>query len=276
VFGVSRFFKTRPRTTTKLLLMNITGEHSENGVTERLFELEVAGAVVPGALWTPEGARGARPLVLFGHGGGQHKKAPPALGTAMRYAKALGYAVVAIDAPDHGARVAPKDAARVAERERELIAHAGGMRGEALESAMRRAATAQLEWKATLDAVQALDVVGAQGPVGYLGLSMGAILGIPFVASEPRVKAAALGLVGVSGADQALAQAARRITIPIEFVMQWDDAFVSREDALALFAAFASREKSLHANPGGHGDVPLFERASRESFFLRHLGPVDS
>jgi dienelactone hydrolase len=254
--------------------MKICSEHSENGVTERLFELEVAGAVVPGALWTPEGARGARPLVLFGHGGGQHKKAPAALGTAMRYAKALGYAVVAIDAPDHGARVAPQDAARVAERE--LIARAGGVRGEALESAMRRAATHQSEWKATLDAVQALDVVGAQGPVGYAGLSMGAILGIPFVAAEPRVKAAALGLVGISGSDHALAQAARRITVPIEFVMQWDDEWVSREEALALFAAFGSREKSLHANPGGHGEVPVFERASRESFFLRHLGPVNA
>lgn len=256
--------------------MKLTSEHSEDGVTEQLFELEVAGAVVPGALWTREGARGARPVVLVGHGGGQHKKAPPVRGTAMRYAKALGYAVVAIDAPDHGARVAPQDAPGVAERERTLIARAGGMRGEALESAMRRAAIAQSEWKATLDAVQAVDVVGAQGPVGYLGLSMGAILGIPFVASEPRIVAAALGLVGVSGADHALAQAARRITIPIEFVMQWDDAFVPRDDALALFAAFASREKSLHANPGDHGDVPAFERASRESFFLRHLGAINT
>jgi dienelactone hydrolase len=252
--------------------MNITREHSENGVTERLFELEVAGAVVPGALWTPEGARGARPLVLFGHGGGQHKRAPAALGTAMRYTQALGWAVVALDAPDHGARVAPGDAERVAQRERELIARSGGMRGEALASALRRAATHRLEWQATLDAVQALDVVGAAGPVGYQGLSMGAILGLPLLASEPRIKAAALGLVGIAGADHPLAEAARRITIPIELVMQWDDAFVPRAEALALFDALASREKSLHANPGGHAEVPLFERASRESFFLRHLG----
>jgi len=256
--------------------MKITHEHSENGVTEQLFELEVAGAIVPGALWTPQGARGPRPLVLFGHGGGQHRKAPAAVGTGTRYAQALGWAVVAIDAPDHGTRVAPEDAARVAERERALITRAGGMRGEALESALRRAAIAEREWKATLDATQALDVVGAQGPVAYVGLSMGTILGIPFVAGEPRVKAAALGLAGVSGPEQALAQAARRITIPVEFVMQWDDASVPREEALALFAAFASPEKSLHGNPGGHGEVPLFERASREGFLLRHLGQAKS
>ncbi|HET9956906.1 MAG TPA: dienelactone hydrolase family protein [Polyangiaceae bacterium] len=255
--------------------MKLTGEHCENGVSERRFELEVAGAAVPGVLWTPEGARGPRPLILFGHGGGQHKKAAPVLGTAMRYAKALGYAIVAIDAPDHGARVSPQDAPQVAQRERELIIRAGGMRGEALESAMRRAAIVQAEWAATLDAVLTLDIVGSHGSVGYLGLSMGAILGLPFIASEPRVKAAALGLVGAYGADHPLLQAARRITIPVEFVMQWDDTFVPREDALTLFAAFASSEKSLHANPGDHADVPAFERTSRENFFVRHFGMVN-
>jgi hypothetical protein len=28
---------------------------------------------------------------------------------------------------------------------------------------------------------------------------------------------------------------------------------------LALFDLFASAEKTLHANPGKHGEVPLFE-----------------
>ncbi len=252
--------------------MNFTNEHTEDGVTERLFELTVAGVVVPGALWTPDGVRGARPLVLIGHGGSQHKKAPPVVGTARRYVKSLGYAVVAIDAPDHGARVAPEDAARLAARDREEVLRSGGMRGDALETALRRAATALPEWRATLDAVQALDVVGASGPVGYSGLSMGAVLGIPFVAQESRVTAAVFGLAGSRGDDHALAQAARRITIPIEFAAQWDDELVPREDALSLFAAFGSREKTLHANVGGHVQVPAFERSSWETFFSRHLG----
>lgn len=255
-----------------LAAMNFTHEISEDGVTERLFSLEVKGADVPCALWAPEGARGPRPLVLFGHGGGQHKRSPPVVGTAKRYAKALGYAVAALDAPDHGSRVAPDDAPRLAEHERALITRSGGVRGEALESAMRRATQALSEWQALLDAAQSLDFVGAQGPVGYLGLSMGALLGIVFVAHEPRVTAAALGLVGIGEGAPALEAAARRITVPVEFVVQWDDVFVPREEAFALFSAFGSREKTLHANPGGHVDVPAFERASRESFFVRHFG----
>jgi hypothetical protein len=43
-----------------------------DGVTEQLFAL----GGVPGVLWTPDGASGTRPLIVMGHGGGQHKKAP--------------------------------------------------------------------------------------------------------------------------------------------------------------------------------------------------------
>jgi hypothetical protein len=40
---------------------------------------------------------------------------------------------------------------------------------------------------------------------------------------------------------------------------------------LALFDAFASQEKTLHANPGRHTGVPAFEPQSSERFFRRHL-----
>ena len=46
---------------------------------------------------------------------------------------------------------------------------------------------------------------------------------------------------------------------------------MSRDDGVALFNAFASREKSMHINPGGHIAIPAFESASWERFFLRHL-----
>ncbi len=44
-----------------------------------------------------------------------------------------------------------------------------------------------------------------------------------------------------------------------------------RESGLALFDAIGSARKSLHANPGGHADVPMFEAESSERFFARHL-----
>jgi dienelactone hydrolase len=104
--------------------------------------------------------------------------------------------------------------------------------------------------------------------VGYWGVSLGCGLGVPFVAAEPRVRAAVLGL----GGAMASAQAAARITVPVEFLVQWDDERVPRDQCLALFDALASAEKTLHANPGKHGEVPAFEVDSTLRFFARHLG----
>ncbi len=254
--------------------MNFTQEHSEDGVTERLFDLTVVGQVVPAVLWTPEGARGPRPLVLIGHGGSQHKKAPAVLGNAKRYVKSLGFAVAAIDAPGHGARVSPEEAAVFAAEIRAQMA-GGGMGGEPLKAMMRRAVQAEPEWKAALDAAQSLEFVGAAGPTGYLGLSMGAMLGIPFVAHEPRIKVAVFGVAGVRPEISELAEAARQITIPIELAAQWDDELVPRHAALDLFNAFGSTEKTLHFNPGGHAAIPVFERSSWEAFFARHLNTAN-
>ena len=92
---------------------------------------------------------------------------------------------------------------------------------------------------------------------------------MPFVAAGPRVRAAVLGLGGVL----ASAQAAARITVPVEFLVQWDDERVPRAHSLALFDALASTEKTLHANPGEHGDLPWFRSTdSSLRFFIRHLG----
>ena len=103
--------------------------------------------------------------------------------------------------------------------------------------------------------------------MGYWGLSLGCGLGVPFVAAEPRVRAAVLGLNGA----ETSAEAAARITVPVEFLVQWDDELVSRAASLALFDVFASAEKTLHANSGKHGDVPSFELDSSLRFFTRHL-----
>jgi hypothetical protein len=77
-----------------------------------------------------------------------------------------------------------------------------------------------------------------------------------------------LGLGGIS----AKAEAAARITVPVEFLMQWDDERVPRSAGLALFDALASADKTLHGNPGRHGDLPSFEMDSSLRFFARHLG----
>jgi hypothetical protein len=98
-------------------------------------------------------------------------------------------------------------------------------------------------------------------------VSLGCGLGVPFVAAEPRIRAAVLGL----GGDAAGVEHAARITVPVEFLVQWDDERVPRAGCLALFDAFASAEKTLHANPGKHGELPRFELDSSVLFFTRHL-----
>ena len=248
--------------------MQFISEIVERGVAERRFDLTVGGERVSGIIWAPEDAKGTRPLVLLGHGGAQHKRVEHILGFARSLVRHCGYAVVAIDAPGHGDRITPEEAARDREERQARRDSARGLvTPERLEKRIRLAVA---EWKTTLDAVEQLDYVG-KGPVGYKGLSMGCAIGVPFVASEPRVKAAVLGLLGLLGGE--FENAVRSITVPVMFICQWDDELASRDSAIALYEAFGSREKTMHINPGGHVEVPMrIETAYWESFYVRHLG----
>jgi dipeptidyl aminopeptidase/acylaminoacyl peptidase len=74
--------------------MRFSSQTSSDGVTEQPFTFDE----IPGVLWTPEDAHGTRPLILLGHGGGQHKTAPSAVSRARRYA-AEGFAIVGHRSP---------------------------------------------------------------------------------------------------------------------------------------------------------------------------------
>jgi dienelactone hydrolase len=251
--------------------MHIISETTNNGVDERQFDLEVDGDRVPGVLWVPANASGSRPLVLMGHGGSQNKKVDTLVARARRYVSGLGFAVAAIDAPGHGARVTPEEAAAFAESIRRRIAENRQSGAEPDVDRIARVGKAVPEWVAALDAVCTLDGVGTGGPVGYWGVSMGSAIGVPFVAREPRIQAAVFGLAGLWPGNDQMKDAAAAITIPVEFVLQSEDEIVPRDAGFALFDAFSSNEKTLHLNPGGHLGIPEFERASWERFFVRHL-----
>lgn len=242
--------------------MRFTSRTSFDGVLEQLFTLDE----IPGVLWTPEGAVGTRPLVLLGHGGGQHKKTPDLLALARRIVAECGFSAVAVDVPGHGDRPVDEEYDRIATENQARVA-AGEELAPLIAGFQALVARRTVpEWRAVLDAVQRLEHVGP-GPVGYWGVSLGCGLGVPFVAAEPRVRAAVLGLGGAS----ASAEDAARVTVPVQFLAQWDDERVPRAQSLALFDALASAEKTLHANVGRHGEVPAFELDSTVGFFARHL-----
>lgn len=255
--------------------MDIVSEVTEKGVTERRFDLQVGDDVVPGITWTPEGASGPRPTILIGHGGTQHKRVPNVLALGRRFVRHLGATAVAIDAPGHGDRIADPAAAEKARKrlEERIASRSGAMQMDEAEAKafVDRSRRGVDDWKAVVDAL----VAGGEtnGKIGYWGVSMGTLIGLPFVAAEPRVTAAVLGLAGLGGpmASGEFADAARSLSIPVLFVFQWDDELMSRESGLALFDAIGSDDKAMHVHPGGHVFTPLHEREAYEAFFSRHL-----
>jgi fermentation-respiration switch protein FrsA (DUF1100 family) len=246
--------------------MDFIAETTADGVSERHFTL----GDVPGVLWTPADATGPRPLILLGHGGGQHKKAPGMVSRGRRYAAACGFAAVSIDAPGHGDRPRTEREDQFSARLRELMAAGEPVGSHVALFNAALAAQAVPEWQSVLDALQESGHAAAAGPVGYWGTALGTGIGLPLVAADPRIGAAVFGCVG----HETLTETAARVTVPVEFLLQWDDTLVPRESGLALFDALTSPQKSLHANAGDHMAVPRFEAASAERFFIRHLAPA--
>ena len=88
-----------------------------------------------------------------------------------------GFVAVAIDGPGHGERLPP------------------GQEPDFLGAWKRPETTDETvaDWKATLDAVQ---ILTGDTNVGYFGISMGTMMGLPLITAEPRIGAALLGLMG--------------------------------------------------------------------------------
>jgi dienelactone hydrolase len=257
--------------------MKIIADTTERGVRDREFRIMVEGRTVPGVLWTPEGAAGPRPLVVLGHGGGLHKRAEYISALAHRFVRHHRYAALAIDGIDHGDRRPDggRDFATVwAERTRARQAPRMGVTDEMVA-----------DTQGAVAAVRALSEVGDSG-LGYWGLSMGTIYGLPYVAAEPATRVAVLGLMGIAPAEatdpwQAMARErlggdAPRITCPTCFIVQSDDELVPRDNALRLFDMLGAKDRRLHLNPGAHAAVPREEMDFSEAFISRHLGTVET
>lgn len=239
-----------------------TSETIADGMVECDFQV----GDVPGVLWSPASVSPGTPLVLMGHGGGLHKRSPGLVGRARDAVLRDGFIVAAIDAPGHGDR--PRSAedqhwvdTMLAERAagRSMAATIAAYNGSLAERAVP-------EWRATIDALQELPEIGAEVPIGFSGMTLASAIGIPLAAVDDRITAAIFGGVFVY---EAITRAARQVTIPIEFLLPWNDDEIDRESGMALFDAFASQDKTLHAFPGSHFRVPIERIDTR--FFARQL-----
>ena len=243
----------------------------------RTFELERADQTVPGVVWTPIGADTARPEVLFGHGGTQDRFAPNIVALAWSLVVEHGYACVSIDAPGHGERVTPEQREAFRRRAMQTDMSKPRYRGEPGDPYSSIFVRGVEDWRAVLDAVEQLPEVGA-GPTGWWGVSMGTSIGLPFVATEPRITCAVLGLASTvprPGHDEYLGWA-RQLTVPLLFLCQRDDGGHPIDKALELFDLFGSEHRTMHLNPGSHVGIPGFERHESSRFFAHHLGALAS
>ncbi|BCJ69546.1 alpha/beta hydrolase [Polymorphospora rubra] len=239
-----------------------TEQRLDDGVLEREFTL----GEIPGILWTPASASAPVPLILLGHPPlGLHKMYPRLVARAQ-HAATEGFAAATIELPGSGDR--PRwAAAEQARADLRRVLEAGEPVSEEIVDALILPLVdkAVPESQAALDALLALPEIG--GPVGYSG---GVIsVGIRLAVVEPRIVAA--GFFAGSFVPRTMFEEARQVTIPLHVLLQWDDEGNDRQAALDLFDAFGSREKSLHANMGGHTGVPQFAGEDAAGFFARHL-----
>ncbi|MFF0383384.1 dienelactone hydrolase family protein [Streptomyces sp. NPDC004286] len=241
---------------------------SEQRLDDNLLEREFTLGDIPGILWTPVSASASAPapLILLGHPPLGLRKMYPRLLDRARSAAAEGFATATIELPGSGDR--PRwPALDQARADLRRAMEAGETVGDDIVDALVLPLVdkAVPEWRAALDSLLSLPEIG--GPVGYSGGVMS--IGIRLALVEPRIAAAVL--FAGSLVPRAMFEEARQLTVPLHVLLQWDDEGNERQAALDLFDAFGSKEKTLHANMGGHTGVPQFAGDAAAQFFNRHL-----
>lgn len=224
-------------------------EARSGDLIEVSFRLDVNGEAVPGRFFLPEDG-GPFPLVVMQHPATGSKDDYFVRDVAMLWAR-RGWMCGGLDAPRHGERdhYDPMSVLRDRDAFGALSAQFG------------------VELTAVVDALAGhypLD----PSRLGFVGYSMGSMLGIPAVAADGRFKAAAFclvgegGLLGTAGSEQSPVQQLHGVAVRI--VAKTQDEFFSREATQGLYDALPG-EKDLVWKPGGHFEIgPDVIRAAEE------------
>jgi dienelactone hydrolase len=138
------------------------------------------------------------------------------------------------------------------------------------------------DWLETISALAGLGFA-EDAHVSVFGMSMGTRFGLPVAAAlGPRLRCAVFGKFGIRQASPLhpglcapglMVAAARAVTAPVLYHVQWDDAIFPRDGQFELFDALASAGKRLTASPGPHAQTHPDDEASWQGFIELNTAP---
>ena len=238
---------------------SIQWSEGQIGATDFVIDNHPGHRPVTGAIWLPKISSESNIVVLCGHGASGDRYQDPIPYLVKHLVDRHNIVVLSVDGPVHGLRkVEP-----------------GGR--EAFFQEMQRPTFIDdmvSDWLIAVEDILTEKNIKIE-TLGYFGLSMGTMFGVPLLASKLEFNASVIGLCGSSGAasmiGERLLKDAEHITHPTTFLMQLEDELFDRNGYLALFDAIQSGNKKIHANPGLHPHVPKEEIDYSIEFLVKHL-----
>jgi len=209
-------------------------------IKEVEFSFDLEGERVPGLMYMPAHVEERIPLVLIQHPGTSSKDDYFVSDPAKMWAR-RGWACAGIDAPLHGDRREHNPMALFQDRSR------------------FPAITAQ--FAAELSA--AIDLLAEAYPIdlgrlGFVGYSLGSMLGLPAVSRDGRFKVAAFCLVGEGGMVGAVEGPGSDVPglkdVAVRIVGKLNDELIPREATESLYNALPGT-KDITWLPGGHFEI---------------------
>ncbi len=230
------------------MLIDLTVEGSVDD-TSFDFTIRQEDHIIPGTWWSSDSRDDSPPaLTLLQHGGPLHKRHPRTEDLVQSIRGATHGAVLLLDGPIHGLRRTehPDDLMEMLAIFKQFWIDDAG-----IDRYVR-------DWQLALDAVLER---GWADParVAWFGVSMGTAYGIPFCATDERIKAAVFGMWGTEwGREQRLVEACHQIRTSVLFQIKTEDELFPVAGQRRLFDALASPDKWLRTRPGGHSllDAP--------------------
>ncbi len=231
-------------------------ETIEDDLVRIQFSCTVDGERVPGVVWMPADNDEPMPLVLIQHPATSTKDdyfvTEPARAWARR-----GWICGGVDAPLHGSRdeYDPMSLFKDKERYPEI------------------AAQFAREVSAVVDGLAETLPVDLER-LGYVGYSMGSMLGVSAIALDGRFRAAALCLVGEGGLVGAASGEGSYVpqlaSVAVRIVGKSDDELIPKAATEALYEALGG-EKDLVWLPGGHFEIGPDVINSAGEWIKQHL-----